>query len=323
MAAARTSGNRDQFIAINKQRVDLMKKNDVSVLRPLIGLFVQMPFFIFYIAALRHFAMEPELFDGFTTGGLPTLFGTDITWFHDLSQKDPTFLLPIASSAAAALTVQTNPNIRDNRFVSGDGMRRLFTGMSILFLPVQAFFPASVNLYLATTSLTMLVQTASLRLEPVQRALGLPAGWPHVGPVETPQYSSVMDAVKNINTMFDSTDKPAPVPVTPAASRLATGAKAAAQPKLSMLGGLKAGTVPPPPSAPEVSAAKATSSSAVKSGHGTVAATTDAPAAPAQSAAAIEPPVTQDPVARQAELDSMRQKAAKTLKHKKSKSKRR
>ncbi|MGH3148832.1 MAG: YidC/Oxa1 family membrane protein insertase [Rubrobacter sp.] len=136
---------------VQKQREEMAKVYQEQGVNPLGGclpILVQMPIFIGIFYVIRQFGGTPDRtppqYPSFTDGG--------ILWFQDLSQADPTYLLPIISAVTMlAATEITSKNIDpQQRWL----MRLLPIGFTIFLLS----FPAGLFVYWITSNLVTLAQ---------------------------------------------------------------------------------------------------------------------------------------------------------------------
>ncbi len=134
-----------------KQREEMAKLYQDRGVNPLGGclpILVQMPIFIGIFYVIRLFGGTPgrtePRYESFVDGG--------ILWFQDLSQRDPTYLLPILSAITMlAATEITLKNVDpQQRWL----MRLLPVGFTVFLLS----FPAGLFVYWITSNLVTLVQ---------------------------------------------------------------------------------------------------------------------------------------------------------------------
>src|SRR4028119_807712 len=139
---------------VQKQREEMAKVYQERGVNPLGGclpILVQMPIFIGIFYVIREFGgyrvgdrVVPPRFDSFHEGG--------ILWFQNLSNADPTYLLPIISAVTMlAATEITSKNVDpQQRWL----MRLLPIGFTIFLLN----FPAGLFVYWITSNLVTLGQ---------------------------------------------------------------------------------------------------------------------------------------------------------------------
>ena len=134
-----------------KQREEMAKLYQDKGVNPLGGclpILVQMPIFIGIFYVIRLFGGTP----GRTEPQYPSFVDGGILWFQDLSQADPTYLLPIISAVTMlAATEITLKNVDpQQRWL----MRLLPVGFTVFLLS----FPAGLFVYWITSNLFTLVQ---------------------------------------------------------------------------------------------------------------------------------------------------------------------
>lgn len=137
-----------------KQQEEMMKLYQERQVNPLGGclpILVQMPIFIGIFYTIRQFGgyrigdeVTPPRFDSFHEGG--------ILWFQNLSQADPTYLLPILSAVTMlASTEITAKNIDPQQ-------RWLMRLLPLVFTIFLISFPAGLFVYWVTSNLVTLAQ---------------------------------------------------------------------------------------------------------------------------------------------------------------------
>ena len=134
-----------------KQREEMAKLYQDRGVNPLGGclpILVQMPIFIGIFYVIRLFGGTP----GRTEPQYPSFVDGGILWFQDLSQADPTYLLPIISAVTMlAATEITLKNVDpQQRWL----MRLLPVGFTVFLLS----FPAGLFVYWITSNLFTLAQ---------------------------------------------------------------------------------------------------------------------------------------------------------------------
>ncbi len=134
-----------------KQREEMTKLYQERGVNPLGGclpILVQMPIFIGIFYVIRLFGGTP----GRTEPEYPSFVDGGILWFQDLSQADPTYILPIISAVTMlGATEITLKNVDpQQRWL----MRLLPVGFTVFLLS----FPAGLFVYWITSNLVTLVQ---------------------------------------------------------------------------------------------------------------------------------------------------------------------
>jgi len=136
---------------------------------------VQLPIFVTFFSTLRQAAYEAHLTP---MHGLAT--GDGLLWISALHLPDPTFTLPLISSALSVVAIMINRNLQGAPQVdlTPGGQKLLFGALSVVFNLFAGWLPATVQIYITVTSGTMLMQQGMLRLAPLRSALSFPKDWP-------------------------------------------------------------------------------------------------------------------------------------------------
>ncbi|GAA6030243.1 hypothetical protein JCM8097_009006 [Rhodosporidiobolus ruineniae] len=171
----------------------LMKTNNVNPIRNLAFPLAQAAVFMCMFFALR----------GLAGAGLPSMSTEGAAWFTDLTQSDPYYILPVASTALTLATLETGVDQTTTQQTSTTkNMKAVFRVMLVLALPFIAYFPAALLLYWTTNNFLSLCQTQLLKLPFVRSALNIPTPPPKPQPGE-PGYvaePSFAEAFKNMQT---------------------------------------------------------------------------------------------------------------------------
>ncbi|CAI5521950.1 unnamed protein product [Closterium sp. Naga37s-1] len=141
----------------------LLKKHNTTPFAPLLGIFLQAPIFIGFYFAITGMA---EHMPSFATGGA--------FWFTDLSTPDPTYLLPLMSSAGILAAVELNAAEGMEGAPNAAQMKWFMRGLAVTMVPLTVTFPKAVFCYWITTNVFSLVQGLGLKRPGVRKALGIP-----------------------------------------------------------------------------------------------------------------------------------------------------
>lgn len=138
-----------------KQREEMTKLYQERGVNPLGGclpILVQMPIFIGIFYVIRLFGGTP----GRTDPQYPSFVDGGIFWFQDLSQADPTYLLPIISAVTMLCATEITLKNADpqQRWL----MRLLPVGFTVFLIS----FPAGLFVYWITSNLVTLVQNYAI-----------------------------------------------------------------------------------------------------------------------------------------------------------------
>jgi YidC/Oxa1 family membrane protein insertase len=124
---------------IQKATMELFKKAGANPLGGCLPLLIQMPFF---------FALYRVLFNAVELVNAPFYF-----WIHDLSHKDPFYILPILMGAAMFLQQRMTPSTTID-----PNQKRVMMLMPIIFTFFMKDLPAGLNLYIFVSTVLGIVQ---------------------------------------------------------------------------------------------------------------------------------------------------------------------
>uniref|UniRef100_A0A8C2SU16 OXA1L mitochondrial inner membrane protein n=1 Tax=Coturnix japonica TaxID=93934 RepID=A0A8C2SU16_COTJA len=150
----------------------IKQKHNVNPLRGFLVPIVQTPIFISFFLALQQMAALPV--PGFQHGGAG--------WINDLSCPDPTYALPLLSSATMWMVLEAGVESGVSSPQAG-AVRVVLRLLPLLFLPMTIHFPAAIFVYWLTSNSFSLLQALLLRVPVVRSALRIPA-LPHNPPME-------------------------------------------------------------------------------------------------------------------------------------------
>ncbi len=129
---------KDDREQLGKQMMDLYKKEKVNPLAGCLPTVVQIPVFIaFYYVLLESVELRQAPFLG---------------WVHDLSTKDPFFVLPLVMGVAMYGQFKLNPAPPD------PVQAKVFAFMPLMMTAMMAFFPAGLVLYWITNTTLSIAQ---------------------------------------------------------------------------------------------------------------------------------------------------------------------
>lgn len=134
---------KDQPEILASERAELIKKHGMPGLSGCLPLLLQLPIFI---ALSRVLSSAIELYNA-----------PFILWIHDLSAKDPYYVLPIITAASMLLQSLVMPN--------ADSKQRISTIiMALIIGAVTANLAAGLSLYICMFTLLGVVQTQALKM---------------------------------------------------------------------------------------------------------------------------------------------------------------
>ncbi|CAI5980093.1 unnamed protein product, partial [Closterium sp. NIES-65] len=139
--------NTEAVAHYNGKMQALLKKHNTTPFAPLLGIFLQAPIFIGFYFAITGMA---EHMPSFATGGA--------FWFTDLSTPDPTYLLPLMSSAGILAAVELNAAEGMEGAPNAAQMKWFMRGLAVTMVPLTVTFPKAVFCYWITTNVFSLVQ---------------------------------------------------------------------------------------------------------------------------------------------------------------------
>ncbi|CDO52595.1 similar to Saccharomyces cerevisiae YER154W OXA1 Mitochondrial inner membrane insertase [Geotrichum candidum] len=154
------------------------------LLMPLLGI----PFFIGIFSGINKMAAAKVF--GMTTGG----FG----WFTDLTIPDPYLGLQVITAVVYAATIKMGGETGASPM--SPGMKKIFTYMPFIAVPLTMGVPASTCLYFATNSFISVGQTLLLRSPKAREILGL-------HPIVTPVHDPAAENVSAFQTLKNTFDK--------------------------------------------------------------------------------------------------------------------
>lgn len=152
--------------AMERYQAEIWKiwaKYDCNPAKMFAPLVVQAPVFISFFFAIRNMSAGVP---SFKTGG-------DL-WFHDLSVADPTYILPLLSSATFLVSVETNPPSGGQGNADNPGMRWGMRALAAAMVPLTASFPQGVFVYWVTTNVFSFAQAQALKIPALKSLAGIP-----------------------------------------------------------------------------------------------------------------------------------------------------
>ncbi len=139
---------------MNQEMMELYKKEKVNPLGGCLPILVQIPVFI---------ALYWVLLGAVEMRGAPWL-----GWIHDLSEKDPYFILPLVMGATMLIQTKLNPTPPDPM------QAKIMIIMPIVFTAMFLFFPAGLVLYWTVNNILSIAQ--QWQVNRMIEASGLKAG---------------------------------------------------------------------------------------------------------------------------------------------------
>jgi len=166
MAAAKRYQGQGNAEAAKMERNKLKNVRKIHGVYPLIGMvnIAQMPMHMVYISMTNRLAYNFEV--------NPAILNEGMLWFKDLSQPDPTGILPILGGIVSLMNFLTTRTAgSDSRFRK---FRKFIIVMPLLAIPIQMTFPVAFNVYWLTTSSIQLAVMAMFRSDRFRGYMGIP-----------------------------------------------------------------------------------------------------------------------------------------------------
>ncbi|XP_036337025.1 mitochondrial inner membrane protein OXA1L-like, partial [Rhagoletis pomonella] len=148
MTEARQSGNAIESARYAQEMMLFMKEKQVNPLKNMIVPLAQAPLFISFFMGLRQMANTPV--ESMREGGL--------FWFTDLTIADPTFMLPLITSATLYLTIEIGTDSARLSAQNMSMMKYVLRALPIAIFPFTMNFPAAILTYWACSNFISLGQ---------------------------------------------------------------------------------------------------------------------------------------------------------------------
>uniref|UniRef100_W8BGV9 Mitochondrial inner membrane protein OXA1L n=1 Tax=Ceratitis capitata TaxID=7213 RepID=W8BGV9_CERCA len=158
MTEARQSGNAIDSARYAQEMMLFMKEKQINPLKNMIVPLAQAPLFISFFMSLRAMANTPV--ESMRDGGL--------FWFTDLTVADPTFMLPLITSATLYLTIEIGTDSARLSAQNMSMMKYVLRALPIAIFPFTMNFPAAILTYWACSNFISLGQVAMLRIPAVR-----------------------------------------------------------------------------------------------------------------------------------------------------------
>ncbi|CAM9872631.1 unnamed protein product [Scytosiphon promiscuus] len=179
-----------EMTLISQEMGALLKQHRIHIPKMFLSMFAQFPIFISIFVATRDMG---TYFPGYLTGGFD--------WMPNLSAPDPTWTLPILTSASLMLLIELGSEMPVAQGAEKPKVnpKVMFRVMSVISIPIAFTLPSGVLLYWTTSNIFGMVQRGMLELRPVQKALGwpMPEDMPQPVVKEEPQEPKDADSVSD------------------------------------------------------------------------------------------------------------------------------
>jgi YidC/Oxa1 family membrane protein insertase len=130
---------KDDKDALNREMMVMMREKGYNPLAGCLPIFLQMPIF---------FALYRVLYSAVELYQAPFF-----SWIHDLSSKDPYFVLPVLLTGTMVLQQKLTPNT-----VSDPVQQKMMTWMPVIFGVMMLQLPAGLSLYMLVNALAGILQ---------------------------------------------------------------------------------------------------------------------------------------------------------------------
>ncbi|CEL52708.1 Mitochondrial inner membrane protein OXA1L OS=Mus musculus GN=Oxa1l PE=2 SV=1 [Rhizoctonia solani AG-1 IB] len=135
----------------------LLESAGANPFKGLLGPLVQMPVALSFFFGIRNLC----------NAGLPTLKDGGVGWFTDLTLADPTWALPILSSASMLILLETSAI--DAQAGAAGHTRNFFRVLSLITIPIVSYLPSGVLVYFVANGVFMLIQNTLVKIPAVRK----------------------------------------------------------------------------------------------------------------------------------------------------------
>ncbi|KAF8756627.1 60Kd inner membrane protein [Rhizoctonia solani] len=166
----------------------LLESAGANPFKGLLGPLVQMPVALSFFFGIRNVC----------NAGLPTLKEGGIGWFTDLTVADPTWALPILSSASMLILLETSAI--DAQAGAAGHTRNFFRVLSLITIPIVSYLPAGVLVYFVANGVFMLIQNALVKVPSIRKRYNIvdkPAPPPGAKVTTAPTFTDSLRALRD------------------------------------------------------------------------------------------------------------------------------
>ncbi|KAJ2499662.1 hypothetical protein GGH96_003325 [Coemansia sp. RSA 1972] len=147
----------------SQELIAIRKKLNISVVKPMVGTFLQIPFMMVMFAAVRDLATIPAAH--MSTGGA--------LWFTNLMAADPYMILPVISALGTMGTFELQSKLNSSVEQSRE-MKILFRCIAVLGAAVTSGLSSSVLLFWVYNTAFTVLQILVFSAKPFRRFMGIP-----------------------------------------------------------------------------------------------------------------------------------------------------
>ncbi|CAE6483420.1 unnamed protein product [Rhizoctonia solani] len=166
----------------------LLESAGANPFKGLLGPLVQMPVALAFFFGIRNLC----------NAGLPTLKEGGIGWFTDLTLADPTWALPVLSSASMLILLETSAI--DAQSGAAAHTRNFFRVLSLITIPIVSYLPSGVLVYFVANGAFMLIQNTLVKLPAIRKRYNIvdkPAPPPGATVTKPPTFVDSLRALKD------------------------------------------------------------------------------------------------------------------------------
>ena len=165
-------GDQQVMAEAQKEIFAIWKKHNCNPAYMMLPIAVQAPLFISFYFAISEMAKGVP---SFASGGPDWLLGP--ISMHDLTAADPTYIMPVLSSATFLATVELGG--AGNPETSGAAQQTMMTkwglrALSVALIPMTAGFSKGVFVYWITTNMFSLGQTLAFKVPLIKKIVAIP-----------------------------------------------------------------------------------------------------------------------------------------------------
>ncbi|KAJ2191889.1 hypothetical protein IW144_005128 [Coemansia sp. RSA 522] len=147
----------------SQELIAIRKKLNISVVKPMVGTFLQIPFMMVMFAAVRDLATIPAAH--MSTGGA--------LWFTNLMAADPYMILPVISALGTMGTFELQSKLNSSVEQSRE-MKILFRCIAVLGAAVTSGLSSSVLLFWVYNTAFTVLQILVFSAKPFRSVMGIP-----------------------------------------------------------------------------------------------------------------------------------------------------
>jgi len=168
MAQARAQARATKGLPAEGGRMDAInkvyKKFGISPYTQMMYSLPQIPIFILLFLSFRNMCFDPVFIPNLAVGGY--------SWFTDLTQKDPTYIIPVIAGLSTIGVMETAPKLTGTK--PGLVMKYLSRGSIIVMIFVASLQPMGVGAYWIGSSISTMLSNFVLINPTIRKMLNIP-----------------------------------------------------------------------------------------------------------------------------------------------------